>query len=68
MNLNKSSYQSFVVTKVIFENNKLVDVYLSTTGKWIKSKQHAGCMSREIAEKVAAENAATYRAAPKFKN
>ena len=68
MNLNKAPYQSFVITKVIFENKKLVDMYLSTTGKWIKSKQHAGCMSLEMAEKVAAENAATYRAAPKFKN
>jgi hypothetical protein len=28
MNLNKTPYQSFVITKVIFENKKLVDMYL----------------------------------------
>ena len=68
MNLNKAAYQSFVITKVIVENKKLVDMYLSTTGKWIKSKQHAACMNLETAKNVAAENAALYREAPKFKN
>jgi hypothetical protein len=68
MNLNKVVYQSFVITKVVVENKKMVDVYLSTTGKWIKSKQHAACMNLEAVKKVAAENAALYCAAPKFKN
>ena len=68
MNLNQAIYQSFVISKVIVENKKMVDMYLSTTGKWIKSKQHAACMNLEAAKKVAAENAATYRAAPKYKN
>jgi hypothetical protein len=68
MNLNKVVYKSFVITKVIVENKKMVDVYLSTTGKWIKSKQHAACMNLEAAKKVATENAALYSEAPKFKN
>jgi hypothetical protein len=41
----------YLVTKVFKENDKFVDRYLSGTGKWIKSRQHAGGMSKDMAEK-----------------
>lgn len=65
MIFNPVATRSFIVTKTIFENKKLVDLYLSCAGKWIKSKAGAACMNREQAEKVAKENAAVYRAAPR---
>jgi hypothetical protein len=65
MSLSPIPTRSFVVTKAIFENKKIVDLYLSTKGEWIKSKSNAWVMSRDNAEKVAKENAAVYCAAPR---
>ena len=56
----------YLVTKVFTENGKRIDRYLSGTGKWIKSRQHAGGMSKDMAEKIAAENAAVICPSPVF--
>jgi hypothetical protein len=54
--------QHYVVSKTSLVNKKLITVYYSTTGKFIKSAYHAALMMREQAEKVASQNGAAIRA------
>ena len=56
----------YLVSKTTVENKKLITKFLSHTGKWIKNKHHAGGMTKEMAEKAAAANAATICPFPVF--
>jgi hypothetical protein len=49
---------SFLICKRVMVNSKWVNLYLSCSGKWIKSKGNAQVMDKTEAEKSACENQA----------